>query len=165
MTLPVPELIALEIVDRLSMIAVDNGYAFDIAEVVRPSRRGDNWKHGHLGVCVQQGEATRVPELDCPGHPPALCYEVLFELKCTVKDSDHNEDPHATNENEMAAEVVRAITVRDGNQWYTMDDNAVDCILGSMTPFESSEGEFNGVSIPLGIRYRVSENNPYAVRA
>ena len=70
---------------------------------------------------------------------------------------------HATHENVLAAAAVRAITNAD--QWHTFDDNAVDSAFGSMEPIDSSDGEFDGVSIPLLITYRVSENNPFEVRA
>ena len=161
----VPELIAVEIVTRLEAITVANGYAFNVAEVVRPSRKGHNWDRAHLGVGVLQSDSERVPELDCPGNPPALCYRVTFNLECVCKDSeiDSPTAAHATNENEMAATVIKALTV-GGNTWHTMDGNAIDTEIGTHQPFTSSEGEMNGVMIPIAVLYRVDENNPYNVR-
>ena len=166
MPTPVPELIALEIVSRLELITVANGYAFNVPQVVRPNRKGDNWERKHLSIGVLQGESERVPELDCPGNPPALCYRVVFNLECVCKDSeiDSPDAAHATNENEIAAAVVKAIT-DDGATWYTMNGNAIDSEIGTHTPFSSPEGEANGVQIPISVMYRVSENDPFQVRA
>lgn len=161
---PVPELIALEIVARLGEITTDNDYAFDVSEVVRPTRRGENWQRKHLGIGVLQGTAERAEDLDYPGNPPALAYTLTFSLLCVCKDADASTDAHATNENEMAAAVVTAIT-DDGSDWHTMNGKAINSQFGSMEPFSSPEGEMNGVSLPLIVTYRVAENDPFTVRA
>lgn len=162
----VPELIALEIVGRLQLITTVNGYAFTVSEVVRPNRKGDNRKYSHLGIGVLQSLSERVPELDCPGNPPAIAYAVTFNLECVCKDSeiDASTAAHATNENEMAATVVKALA-NDGGMWFTMNNNAINTELGAMEPYSSPEGEFNGVQIPVRVIYRVAENDPYVVRA
>lgn len=159
-----PELIALELVGRLEEITELNGYSFDVSEVIRPTRNSENWKLKNLGIGVLQGESERVPELDCPGNPPALAYSVTFNLRCVVKDSETSTAAHATNENEMAAAVVTAIT-DDGVMWYTMNSNAIDTTFGTMQPFVPPEGEMNGVTVPVIVTYRVSETNPFEVRA
>jgi len=170
MATAVPELISIEIASRLEAITIANGYSFNIAEVVRPSRKGSNWLRAHLGVGVLQGDSDRVPELDCPGNPPALCYSVQFTLVCVCKDSEIDDQyidggqAHATSENDMAAAVVKAIT-NDGTTWHTMNGNAIDTDIGTHTPFSSPEGEMNGVQIPISVMYRVAENDPYTVRA
>jgi hypothetical protein len=73
------------------------------------------------------------------------------------------DQPHATNANEMAAAAVQAIT-SDGLDWHTMNDVAINSEIGSLVPFVSPEGENNGVSVPVVVTYRVSENNPFEVR-
>jgi hypothetical protein len=117
-------------------------------------------------VQVVQGEAQRTPDLDRPANPPALAYTVTFELKCVCRDSQQTESdkPLAENPNDMAAVVVTAITAI-GSTWYTMGGNAIDSEIGNLTPFDSAEGEFNGMTVPLEVTYRVSENNPFHVRA
>ncbi len=162
-TTPIPELIALEIVDRLSEITVANGYNFDASEVVRPTRRGENWLYKHLGIGVVQGESTRLQELDLPGNPPAIAWQIQFRVQCIVRDDKDSTDAHATNENEMAAAVVLAIT-DDGATWYRMNNNAIDTQFGSPTPFVTDDGELNGVSVPVAVAYRVSETNPFEAR-
>lgn len=162
-TTPIPELIAVEIESRLNTILMENGYSFDVSEVVRPTRRGENWQYKHLGIGILQGESARVPSLDCPGNPAAICYAVQFNLLCICKDSANSEQAHATNSNEMAAASVKAIT-SNSTTWQTLDDNAINTEIGSPRPLMSPEGENNGTSVPLLVFYRVSENNPYEVR-
>jgi len=160
----VPELIALEIIERLGAITTIGGYAFNVTEIKRPTRNGENWQRKHLGIGVIQGNSERVPELDCPGNPPALAYQVTFYLECVCKDAETSTAAHATNENEMAAAVVKAITA-DGSMWYTMNSNAIDTQFGANEPFPPSDGEMNGVTVPVIVIYRVSETDPYTVRA
>lgn len=162
-TTPIPELIALEIVDRLQNITTDNGFNFDVSEVIRPTRRGENWTYQHLGIGVVQGESTRVAELDLPGNPPAIAWQVQFRVQCIVRDDKNETAAHATNENEMAAAAVQAI-VDDGTTWYRMNDNAIDTQFGNVTPFVTDDAELNGASVPVLVTYRVSETNPFEVR-
>jgi hypothetical protein len=162
-TTPVPELIAIEIESRLNTILLENGYSFDVTEVVRPNRRGENWLYKHNGIGIRQGNSERVPELDCPGNPPAIAYMTPFVITCICKDSENLDQPHATNSNEMAAAAVKAITSVD--MWHTMGDVAVISEIDTHEPFTSSDGESDGVSIPISVTYRVSEDDPYEVRA
>lgn len=162
-TIPIPELIAEEIESRLLTITKENGYAFDVSEVVRPNRRGDNWTYAHLGIGIRQGVSERVPNLDCPGNPPALAYATLFLLGCVCRDSSNLDQAHATNENEMMAAAVKAIT-SDGSDWHSMNGVAINSEFGSPVPWVPPAAELNGVNIPLVVTYRVSETNPYEAR-
>jgi hypothetical protein len=157
MSVAIPELIALELVERL-----ESSYEFESIE--RPNRDGSSLSYKHRSIQVVQGEAARVPELDCQGNPPALAYRVAFELKCVCRDSPAEDVALATNPNDLAAKAVAAVTGTDLT-WYTMGGNSIDSEIGSLTPFDSAEGEFNGMAVPIEITYRVSENNPYNVRA
>jgi hypothetical protein len=163
-TTPVPELIAIEIEERLNTILKENGYSFDVSEVVRPSRRGENWQYKHMGIGIRQDASERIEEIDCPGNPPAIAFSTTYSIVCICKDSSNYEDAHATNENEIAASAITAIT-STGNDWYTMNDAAVDSSIGTIEPFTSAEGEMDGVTFPLVVTYRVSENNPFEIRA
>jgi hypothetical protein len=164
MLIPVPELIAEEIVHRLQAITFEGGYAFDVSEVVRPNRRGDVVQYKHLSIIVDQGNAERNEDGDHPGNPPALSYRLAFDLKCIVRDSRTEQDSRTINESEMAAAVVKAITDA-GSMWYTLGGNAINAEFGDMVPFNSGEGELNGITVPLIVTYRVSETDPYEVRA
>lgn len=163
MQTPIPEYISQAIVSRLEGILVDEDYSFDVSEVVRPTRRGENWQRKHLGIGVLQGEFERVPELDCPGNPPAVCYAMNVNLECVCRNSKAETDAKTVNEYMMASDAVQAIT--NHQNWHTFGGYAINAELGSPSPFSSPEGELNGMEIPLRILYRVSENNPYEVRA
>lgn len=158
----VPELIALELVSRLEDITIANGYSFDVAAVVRPSRDGSNVKYQHLSLRVDQGAPTRNRDLDFPGNPPAVAYDLEFLVKGCVRGA--SSDPHATTENDLGAAIVKAIK-SVGNDWYTFDGNAVIADTGDEEPFKPDQGELNGISVPVLVTYRVSENDPYTVRA
>jgi hypothetical protein len=162
-TTPIPELIAIELESRLNTILLENGYSFDVTEVVRPKRRGENWLYKHNGIGIRQGESMRVPELDCPGNPPAVAWATMFVVTCVSKDSENETQPHATNSNEMAAAAIQAITSVDS--WHTMGDVAFDADIQTLEPFDSPEGEMDGTNVPIQVTYRVSENNPFEVRA
>lgn len=170
MDLAIPERIAQELAARLRE-------SYEFSAVERPNRDGSSLTYKHRSVQVVQGEAQRTPELDCPGNPPALAYTVSFDLKCVCRDSPtddeglsmSSDDPNdrlalATNPNDLAAKAVLAIT-GSSTTWYTMAGNAIDSEIGNLTPFDSAEGEFNGMTVPIEVTYRVSENNPFQVRA
>jgi len=160
----IPELIAVEIVGRLQLITTLNGYNFNVASVERANRDGSNLTYKHMSVQVKQEEAVRVPELDCPGNPPAIAYEITFTINCISRDSQGETDAYDTVANDMAAAVVKAITA-DGGTWYTMNSNAIYSTIGNITPLSSAEGEILGMAVPVAVTYRVAENNPYQVRA
>lgn len=159
----IPELITQEIVGRLQLITTANGYNFDVAAVERPNRDGSNLSYKHRSVQVVQGEAERVPDLDCPGNPPAIAYRVAIQLQCVCRDEKDEIDAFVTATNDVAAAVVKAVT-NDGTTWYTMNGNAIDADIGNITQFSLSEGEVNGVVVPVSVLYRVAENDPYTVR-
>jgi hypothetical protein len=160
----IPELIAVELVGRLALITTTNGYNFNVASVERANRDGSNLSYKHLSVQVKQEEATRVPELDCPGNPPAIAYEITFTINCISKDSQGETDAYDTVGNDMAAAVVKAITA-DTSTWYTMNGNAIYSNIGNITPLPVAENEVTGMTVPVLVTYRVAENDPYTVRS
>lgn len=157
MSVAVPERIALELVARLETIPT-------VSAVERPNRDGSSLTYQHLSVQVVQGESQRLDTIDCPGNPPAVGYSITFEIKCVCRDSAADNEALATNPNALAAEAVAAI-VGASTTWYRISGLAVDSDIGNWTPFESSEGEFNGMTVTIAIKYRVSENDPYEVRS
>lgn len=159
----VPELIALEIVDRLGDITIVNDYTFDVSSVDRLSRHARGWTPKHLSIAVEQGSETPVDELSHEGNPPAIAYQVTFDIHAFVRESDKETTPRATAENMMVAAIKQAI-VSDGVDWYSFNANAIDGSWGQTSPFQSPEGDHAGVTIPLTVTYRISETNPYQVR-
>lgn len=172
MTTPVdiPEKICLEVVARLSAITTVNGYQFTVPQVVRLNRKGDNWNLKNRSMAVVRVSETENEELSFPGNPPAVAYDLLIEVKAIVRDAEFGSAGAVqttsieTAENMVAAQIRRALT-NDGAMWYTMDGNAVNTRIGAAVPFDASEGELNGITIPIVVTYRVSETDPYTVRA
>lgn len=158
------EKIGQELEQRLLEILVGNGYAFDVAEVVRPTRRGENWQQRHQSIAVLQDTSERVPELDCPGNPPSICYATTFQLVGICRDSVSETDPRVVNDGSIAAAIIRAITV-PASIWHTFGGVAINAEIGNTEPATTGDGEINGVVIPIRVIYRVSENDPYTVRA
>jgi hypothetical protein len=163
MTSTIPDTIADECVDRLSEILEENDYEFDVAEVIKPTRKGDNWHRKHLGIAVLQGTAERVTELDCPGNPPAICYSLPLEIVGVCRDSVSETDAKAISDNTMAAAIVKAITT-PAVSWHQFGGVAINAEIGNTEVIASGDGEFHGVTIPIRVIYRVSENDPYTVR-
>jgi hypothetical protein len=163
MTATIPDTIADECVERLSEILEGNDYEFDVAEVIRPTRKGENWLRKHLGIAVLQGTAERVTALDCPGNPPSICYSLPLEIVGVCRDSSSETDAKAISDNTMAAAIVKAITT-PASSWYQFGGVAINAEIGDTEVIPSGDGEFHGVTITIRVIYRVSENDPYTVR-
>lgn len=173
-TTPLPELQALEIVRRLQDITIANGYAFSASQVARSNRDGDAFEYRHLSIRVDQGGQDRLPELDCPGNPPAICWTQEFQVRCFCRNSNRAEqpdieagEPASVNVNTMAAAVYAAITseATDPSMWQTMGGNATDTELGALEMFIADDGEYHGAAIAINCIYRVSETNPFEKRS
>jgi hypothetical protein len=87
----------------------------------------------------------------------------MFVVTCVSKDSENETQPHATNSNEMAAAVRKAIA-SDGGDWHTMGDVAIHSDFGPTSPLVSPEGEIDGTNVSVIVTYRVSEDDPCEVR-
>lgn len=158
----IPELIALELKDRLEQITTDNGYSFDVESVVRLTRKGEEFTPKHLRMVIVQAETEKNPELSYPGNPPTVARDVTYHIRAFVRASDSIVTPKDTTQNDVAAAIEKAIA-SDGIDWYTMDGNAVNSEIGGIEPFEMESGDHAGVSLPVVVTYRVRENDPYTV--
>lgn len=166
-THPVPERIAIEIVSRLEAIAECDGYTFTVNEVRRLNRLAENSTPANHTIWVIQGDNTYNEELTHEGNPPAIAYDLQFNIHCFVRESDSDQAPYSTECNHMAAAVRKAITTPEESPstWYTFDGNAIIADWGSEEPMLSPEGAQSGVTIPLTVTYRISENDPFTARA
>jgi hypothetical protein len=162
---PVVERIASELFDRLSLLAAGYSDYFIASEVIRPTRL-DVGTPKNLQIVLTQGSPEVDEELGCPGNPPATAYRIVFNIRCRVMPSERDTTPVDEYINVMAAEVVRVVC--DETEltypWHTMENLAVNA---EWQPHENidSDGSYDGVNVPLLITYRVSENNPFEVRA
>jgi hypothetical protein len=95
-------------------------------------------------------------------NPPAIAWQVTFQIKVFLRDTTVSETPHAVGENRIAANVRKAITT--DSHWHTFQDVALFAEFGSTEPFISSEGDHQGVTVPIVVTYRASETDPFEVR-
>jgi len=114
-------------------------------------------------IVVTQANPERVPELDCPGNPPALCWSQRFNLNLHVMPSESEDTPVDQLVNQFAADVMKAVTT-SVDQWHTFGGFARDAEWLSQENIETGEG-CDGINVPLEVRFRASENNPYEVRS
>ena len=162
---PISERIAVAVFERLQLLLAGYSKHFTASEVVRPLRNG-GFTPQHLQIVMTQSAPELVQELMCPGNPPALAYQTQFNIRCHVMPSERDPTPVDEFVNVMAAEVQRVVT--DDSYltylWHTMDNLAINSEWQTHENIES-DGSFDGVNVPLLVTYRVSENDPFEVRA
>lgn len=161
-TRPVDERIASEIESRLQLLTAGWSEMVAVTEVVRVTVRG-NYTPKDRQIVLAVGEHVRVPELDCPGNPPAEARQITFHIHCNSSPSEKDPTPQDEYNSVLAAEVRRAIC-QPGNYWHTIGGLAIDAQFLDAQTMEG-DGSFGGVTVPLAVTYRISENNPYEVRA
>lgn len=164
-TRPVSERIVKEVVERLQLLTA--GYSdYFVAPHVKRELFHDTETPKNFGIIVTQGNVERLPESDCPGNPPALAYALPVNIRCRIMPSERDTTPVDEYINVIAAEVQRVVcdeTDLDFS-WHTFEDLAFNAMWQSHE-LVTSDGGFDGVLIPLQVMYRVSENNPFEVRA
>lgn len=154
--------IAAELVERLETLMVEGTEQTTVSEVVQPKRLGD-YTPEHLQIVVKQANPERVPELDCPGNPPAECWRQQFNLYLHVRPSEGDIEPVDGIINRFCADVKKAVCT-PASTWYTFGNYAIDAEWLTIENIDSGEVT-DGVNMPIAITYRVSENDPYTVRA
>jgi hypothetical protein len=118
-------------------------------------------------VLVVQQDSQLNEEMSHPENPPAIAFDATFNIHCFVRESDREESVMSTTSNEMAAQAMKAITNESvsPNKWWQMAGNAIVSEFGMIGPYSESEGVNAGVTLPLVVSYRISETDPYEVRA
>lgn len=162
MSKPVDEQIAEEIVSRLSAVVVTVDAQTLLAEVYRVNRDASDWTPENNSIVVKQTTATRFPEMDCPGNPPAVAYQLEFALVSFTRQPDREENADEAAINMFAALVRKAIT--NGSDWYTFGGLAFDAEVGEIVPFITENGAHAGAVQQLMVRFKVSELDPFVVR-
>lgn len=165
---PVLDNIIAEIIDRLRNITRANGYAFNVAEVKQVERDTNNWQPQVLGIYIEQKEETPNEDLFRPGNPPAVAYNVQFEISGYARQLDANPleagvCDKSVSDNQMKASITKALANNDPSQWHQFGGNAINASLADGTPFD--DPGFDGARRLLTVLYRVSETDPYIVRA
>jgi hypothetical protein len=127
------------------------------------SPRVANWQPKDLVIHIYQGDIAPNDELSCPGNPPAQAYDMPVVVAGIIKKSDSETTPVDTYKNRFWAEIVKAVTNAD--LWYNWGGLAVNTTIGTIEDYTSEDGSAAGVKVEFLITFRVSENDPYAVRA
>lgn len=161
MTTAATERIALELVSRLEDITTGNGYSLSVSDVERVNRDGTDWTPKHLAAAVVQQEEERNEEHDYPGNPPASAYELKFLIHGYVRLPDRSASKEDAIANDFKAAIQKGIaSVTD---WHQFDSVSYDAEFGTSTIWQSTDHK--GTTVELTVRYRVSEYDPYTVRA
>jgi hypothetical protein len=158
---PVVAKIADVLFARLEALVTSPNEPIPIAEVIRPKKIG-GYTPKHRQIVLTRGASTRNAELDCPGNPPAVCWVQVFNIRITISPSEKDPTPIELYEDALSASVYKAVTL--ANLWHTMDGNAIDAAFADPENVDG-DGGYEGINLPLVVTYRVSENDPYAVRA
>jgi hypothetical protein len=158
---PVVSKISDELFARLETLVHVPNDAFVFRGCVRPSKLA-TYTPEHALIVLTRGENVRMPELDCPGNPPSIAYQQTFLIRVHLAPSEKDATPIERYEDVAEAEIHRA--VRTDGTWHTFGNNAINAQFGALQT-AVSDGGYDGVSIPIDVTYRVSEGNPYTVRA
>ena len=156
------ERIAVEILRRLKTVVVEEDQHTRLAEVYRVNRDATDWTPENNAIVLVQGSASRLPELDCPGNPPANAYQLELAVVGFIRQSDREELADRSEVNQLVALAKRSIT--PASNWYTFGGICHDAEFGDVTPFVPSNGSLAGASVQLNVAYKVSELDPFLVR-
>lgn len=160
MAVTIAEQIARKVRTRLAAISTGSGYETTASQVVRP-KRINSFQPKDYTIVVTQDTATEVPELSCPGNPPATAWQLPFVITGSVRPSEKDTTPVETYKNTFWADCVRAINT--GTAWWNWDGLAIDSSVGDVESADDGEGE-TAFQFRLFVTYRVSENDPYTQR-
>ncbi len=162
MPLSVLESIADVLHDRLSaMVADPVTYPIEVSEVIRPTRYG-GFTPLDKQIVLTEGPERPIPELSCPGSPPAVAFERIFNIRCHALPSERDTEGIDVVLNEFAANVKKCVC-QPASSWHTFGGYAIKADWGDFQPF-ISDGGIEGINMPIRITYRVSENDPYTQR-
>lgn len=159
---PVVSRISDEIFSRLQALVSGSAGAYSFANVVRPTKLA-TYTPQHGLIVLTRGEVSRVTELDCPGNPPAVAFQQTFSIRVHIAPSEKDTTPVEVYEDVMEAEIHKAI-VNDAATWHTFGDLAINADLGAQQTVVS-DGSYDGIAVPLAVTFRVTEGDPYTVRA
>jgi hypothetical protein len=147
---------------RLQAILEENGYAEDVAQVILPKRHND-WQPRHRTLLVSSSDPVRSEDSDRPGNPPAIAYSLPVEVSGFVipsKDDNRSSNELVTN---LMSDAIKAIaSVQD---WHQFGGNSINADLGPINFVDPDDESPAGGKFQVDIIYRISETDPYQVRA
>jgi len=157
---PVVSLISNEIFDRLQGLITAEISSYKFVDVVRPTKLAAYTPQNGLIVLIR-GDVTRLPELDCPGNPPAVAMQQTFLVKVHIAPSERDTTPIDLFEDVVESEIHKTLTKADN--WYTFGGYAIDAHIQA-TVTVTSDGGYDGIAVPVQVVYRTVEGDPYTVR-
>lgn len=158
---PVVSRISDEIFARLQALVSGSAGAYSFVDVVRPTKIA-TYTPQHGLIVLTRGEVSRLTEIDCPGNPPAVGWQQTFLIRVHIAPSERDETPVEVYEDVMEAEINRAL-ITDQATWHTFGDLAINADIGAQQT-AVSDGGYDGIAIPLVVKYRTTEGDPYTVR-
>jgi hypothetical protein len=132
-----------------------------VVEVVRVARRIDDWVPKDHQIVLTKTPAVRFTAYDCPGNPPAIGRQVNLKIYCHVLQSIHDTEPADKAIGEFADSAIKAIT--EVVDWYQFGGVAINAEVGDVA--RTTQDGFESASVTISVMYRVSETNPFQVRA
>jgi len=158
---PVVTLISDEIFARLETLITEPNDAFVFTQVIRPTKLAQ-YTPEHALIVLTRGDSVRVPELDCPGNPPAICWQQTFFVRVHIAPSEKDETPTELYEDVAEAAVQKAL--RTSSTWHTFGGYAINSDFQPAIQ-TTADGGYQGIAVPVAVTYRVAEGDPYTVRA
>jgi hypothetical protein len=161
MSVPIAEKILSRVYSRLSLITTGNGYNQTVT-VLRPLRLNEDLP-GDYRLILGSTSHTPNSALSRPGNPPAMAYDLEVTIEAEIRPSDSDTTAMDNRRMTLLADCKKALT--DATDWYRWQGYAMDTKWGATTLFVSGDGGSYGFAMKLLIEYRVSEDDPYEVRA
>ena len=160
--LPIVEKIAVELKRRLDLLAdaSNTTYNTKVNEVIRPSRL-ESYTPKDMQIVLTTAAIAPVPELMCPGNPPAVAKRITFSIHCNVMNDEKVIEPIDTIVHMFAADVEQVVASEP--LWHNFDENAINAYFLPHVR-HSTSGGIDGINVPIEIVYRTAENDPYEVR-
>lgn len=161
----VSEQIIDELQRRLESITLLNGYSFDIADVIRPTRIDDGAYNSYT-IIINEPSISPVPNLSHPGNPPATAWNMLVQLNGILRQSEKATAPRNEARHNFVSEVIVAITSEavQSDSWHNWDGLAIDTQWGNITDLLDTDGTESGFVFEINIIYRTDENDPTQAR-
>lgn len=159
--------IAAEVETRLKNITTANGYDFDVSDVSFMKRNTDDFNNDPKSILIEQDDETISDDHSYPGNPPAVAYEVKFQIWGFASSLDHTPSGPGTedagvSDNAMMAAIRKSLTTVSSGQWHTFGGNAINSEIIAASPFDGPGS--NGGMVELQVLYRTSELDPAVAR-
>lgn len=161
MATSIAEQIAAKVQTRLTAISTGGGYETTAAQVVRP-KRINTFQPKDYTLVVTQENIVAVPELSCPGNPPATAWRLSFLIAGVLRQSESDTTAIEKLKNQFWADCVKALNT--GTSWWNWDGLAIDSTISDVGMFQDGDGSDAGFRMSLAVTFRTSENDPYTQR-